>query len=70
MIAELRGERLMIQFDKWRPGDQPWYISDIDALARAIGWQPRVRLREGLAALGAWFAPRFERTHRQERMSV
>jgi CDP-paratose 2-epimerase len=70
LIAELRGERLAIGFDHWRPGDQPWYVSRIDALTKAIGWKPRVGLREGLPTLGAWLAIRFGRTQREERMSV
>jgi CDP-paratose 2-epimerase len=70
LIADLRGERLHIGFDDWRPGDQPWYVSGIGALSRAIGWRPRVGLREGLATLEAWLAPRFGTTQPAERMSV
>jgi CDP-paratose 2-epimerase len=70
MIAELRGERITTRFDKWRPGDQPWYISDIEALAHVIGWRPRVGLREGITTLSDWLSPRFQRAQRPERMSV
>ena len=42
LIAELRGEVPDVRFDSWRPGDQPWYVSDIRALAAAIGWRPRM----------------------------
>jgi CDP-paratose 2-epimerase len=59
LIAELRGQPLDTAFDAWRPGDQPWYVSDVRALTRAIDWQPTVGLREGLATLDAWLAPRF-----------
>jgi CDP-paratose 2-epimerase len=59
LIADLRGGPVGTTFDEWRPGDQPWYVSDVRALARAIGWQPRVGLRHGLATLEEWLAPRF-----------
>jgi CDP-paratose 2-epimerase len=59
MIAAQRGEQMPTRFDSWRPGDQPWYVSGIDALSRAIGWRPRVALRDGLGSLEAWLAPRF-----------
>jgi CDP-paratose 2-epimerase len=54
LIAQLRGERPEVRFSDRRPGDQPWYISDIRAVAKAIGWQPRVTLRSGLLALERW----------------
>jgi CDP-paratose 2-epimerase len=59
LIAELRGERPEVAFDAWRPGDQPWYVSDIGALARAIGWKPAIPFREGLRTLEQWLESRF-----------
>jgi CDP-paratose 2-epimerase len=59
LIAELRGERPEVRFSGWRPGDQPWYVSDIRAIAKAIGWQPRVTLRNGLLTLERWLEARF-----------
>ncbi len=54
LIGELRGERPDCRFAAWRPGDQPWYVSDVRAISRALGWQPRTALRDGLRALGGW----------------
>jgi CDP-paratose 2-epimerase len=48
-----------LSFDRWRPGDQPWYVSRFDALTSAVGWEPRVPLREGLASLLEWLEGRF-----------
>jgi CDP-paratose 2-epimerase len=59
LIAELRGARPEIKFAPWRPGDQPWYVSRIRALSDALGWQPRVNLRDGLRTLDAWLERRF-----------
>jgi CDP-paratose 2-epimerase len=58
MITELRGTRPQHRFAECRAGDQPWYVSDISAISRALGWQPRTPLREGLRALAEWLDSR------------
>ena len=58
-IALMRGVAPALSFDHWRPGDQPWYVSRFDALTAAVGWRPRVPLREGLQSLLAWLEGRF-----------
>jgi CDP-paratose 2-epimerase len=59
MIGGLRGETPEVTYDAWRPGDQPWYVSDIRALNGALGWEPRVGFREGLSRLEGWLSQRF-----------
>jgi len=59
MIAAMRGRRVDLQFGHWRPGDQPWYVSDTAALAKAVGWRPQVGLEQGLWALEQWLVERF-----------
>jgi CDP-paratose 2-epimerase len=59
MIGELRGAAPEVRFAAWRPGDQPWYISDTGAISQALGWYPRIGLREGLQTLEAWLEHRF-----------
>jgi CDP-paratose 2-epimerase len=54
LIAELTGHELDYAFADWRPGDQPWYVSDIAALASAVGWKPKTPLSTGLVALERW----------------
>jgi CDP-paratose 2-epimerase len=54
LIGELRGTRPQCRFSTWRPGDQPWYVSDVSSISDALGWQPRTSLREGLRALAQW----------------
>jgi CDP-paratose 2-epimerase len=59
LIAELRGEAPQIAYDAWRPGDQPWYVSDIREISRTLDWAPRTSLRDGLRKLDAWLSSRF-----------
>jgi len=59
LIAELRGTMPSVRFAPWRPGDQPWYVSNIQAISRALGWQPRMNLRAGLQTLEEWLEQRF-----------
>jgi CDP-paratose 2-epimerase len=58
-IATLRAERPAVRFDEWRPGDQPWYVSDTSAIGAAIGWRPRVTIHHGLPSLARWLDSRF-----------
>jgi CDP-paratose 2-epimerase len=58
-IALMRSGTPSISFDRWRPGDQPWYVSRCDELTSAVGWQPRIPLRQGLGSLLEWLETRF-----------
>jgi CDP-paratose 2-epimerase len=58
-IAELRGQPPAVSYNGWRPGDQPWYVSDTRAIAGALDWSPRTPLGEGLRALDRWLVSRF-----------
>lgn len=69
-IASLRGDQVDIVFDRWRPGDQPWYVSNTAALRTAIGWRPHVRLSDGLRTLEAWLTPRVTAEHARQGVSV
>jgi CDP-paratose 2-epimerase len=61
-IAGMRGLAPAVSFDDWRPGDQPWYVSNFESLAAAVGWRPQVPLREGLRSLHDWLEGRFGRS--------
>jgi CDP-paratose 2-epimerase len=54
LIAEITGRTPDVSFDTWRPGDQPWYVSDTAALRNAAGWRAEVGVRDGLERLAAW----------------
>lgn len=53
-IEESHGEAPEVRMEEWRPGDQPWYVSDIGKISRALEWAPRTSLRDGLRALDDW----------------
>lgn len=45
-----------VRYGDWRPGDQPWYVSDTSAFSHAAGWRPQVGTQEGLRRLADWLA--------------
>ncbi|HEX5453446.1 MAG TPA: NAD-dependent epimerase/dehydratase family protein [Stellaceae bacterium] len=55
-IADVRGVRPALNFADWRVGDQRWYVSDFAKFRAATGWQPRVRIGEGIGRLYRWLA--------------
>jgi CDP-paratose 2-epimerase len=55
-IALHRGVSPELRFADWRPGDQPWYVSDIRAISAELDWSPRVSLSSGLKQLYEWIS--------------
>src|SRR4051794_3322174 len=53
-ITQLRGKPPDVRFATWRPGDQPWYVSDIRAVSQALDWEPRVPVAQGLRRIERW----------------
>lgn len=41
-------------FSDWRPGDQPYYVSDVSLAREVLGWRPRVDFDQGLHDLVSW----------------
>jgi CDP-paratose 2-epimerase len=58
LIEGLRGQAPEVRYGPWRPGDQPWYVSDIRAVAEALDWGPRTALRDGVRKLERWLCER------------
>jgi CDP-paratose 2-epimerase len=54
LIEELTGRRPELNFAPWRTGDQKYYVSDTRKFHRAIGWQPEIAVRDGVAATYEW----------------
>ncbi|MGY3454212.1 NAD-dependent epimerase/dehydratase family protein [Bradyrhizobium sp. USDA 4353] len=67
-IGQLSGP-VEYSFSDWRPGDQPWYVTDISALAGATGWRPRTSFADGLRGLHGWLAGRFSEQRGQEALA-
>jgi CDP-paratose 2-epimerase len=53
-LAELNGEYIPVHFDRWRPGDQPCYVSDVRKAGHHMGWQPQVDKETGIRRLWEW----------------
>lgn len=66
LLRELTGRDIAHSFADWRPGDQPWYVTDTSALSNALGWRPKMPLREGLISLHEWLASRFGESGKRE----
>lgn len=62
-ITALTGRSVKYQFADWRPGDQPWYVTETRALSSALGWAPKMSLPEGLRSLHQWLESRFGAPH-------
>jgi CDP-paratose 2-epimerase len=58
LIEDIRGQVPDVHYGPWRPGDQPWYVSNIRAIAEALGWRPRTTLRDGVRKLERWLCER------------
>lgn len=54
LLSELRGEKVPVSYDDWRPGDQPVYVSDIRKARDDFGWTPQVGWRDGVDRLYEW----------------
>jgi CDP-paratose 2-epimerase len=54
LLADLKGAKVPVRYDEWRPGDQPCYVSDIRKAKQCLGWEPRVGKEEGVRRLWEW----------------
>lgn len=59
IARSIRGD-VRHNFADWRPGDQPWYVTDTGALSSIIGWKPGVNLEDGLGRLREWLQTRIQ----------
>ncbi|MBI4496075.1 MAG: GDP-mannose 4,6-dehydratase [Deltaproteobacteria bacterium] len=54
LISRMHGRKPAVTGEKWRPGDQRYYVTDFGKFQAATGWSPRVGIEEGLSRLHAW----------------
>jgi GDP-L-fucose synthase len=54
LVAEIVGHKAGLVFDATKPDGTPRKLMDTAKLT-ALGWQPRIALRDGLASTYAWF---------------
>jgi CDP-paratose 2-epimerase len=53
-IGGLIGRDVAIDFQDWRPGDQPYFVADTRALNAELGWRAGFDWRDGLRDLHSW----------------
>ena len=55
-IRAVTGRDVDVRFEKWRPGDQRWYVSNTAAAREALGLAAPRGWRDGVARLAKWLA--------------
>lgn len=55
LIKQQSGKELNLSFEKWRTGDQSYYVSDISKFRNATGWNPKFTVEKGMQSLLRWF---------------
>jgi CDP-paratose 2-epimerase len=54
ILEELKGDKITVTFNDWRPGDQVCYCSDIRKAEARMGWKPLIDKEEGIRRLWHW----------------
>lgn len=54
LLADLKGEKVPVEYGAWRPGDQPCYVSDIRKAKEYFGWEPLIDKESGIRQLWGW----------------
>jgi CDP-paratose 2-epimerase len=60
LMAELAGRDISVNFDDWRPGDQPCYVSDIRKARELLDWRPLIDKETGFRRLWEWASSNFD----------
>lgn len=54
LLEKLFKRKINVNFSDWRPGDQSIFVSDIRKAKKDFGWEPKVRVEEGIKKLYDW----------------
>src|SRR5262245_7737956 len=54
LLSGWKEREIPVRFEKWRPGDQPCYYSDIRKASAHLRWQPQVNVETGVRRLWEW----------------
>src|SRR5205823_8315830 len=53
-LEHFAAKPVQVNLARWRPGDQPVYVSDTRRAEQDFAWKPRVGIDEGLRRLWEW----------------
>ena len=53
-LEELKGDKIPLAYDDWRPGDQKVFVGNISLAKRKLGWEPTISHVEGVEKLYRW----------------
>jgi CDP-paratose 2-epimerase len=67
LIEQMHGDRPLVRYGAWRPGDQRYYVSDTAKMRQMTGWSPQVDAQNGVRRLYDWLA---ENVHKPRRASA
>lgn len=54
ILERLFQRPIPVDWQTWRPGDQPVYISDIRKIKRYLNWCPKIGIEDGISRLYRW----------------
>jgi CDP-paratose 2-epimerase len=54
ILENLTGRTIPVTWDKWRPGDQRIFVSNITKVCSDLGWHPKTELSDGITRLFNW----------------
>jgi len=66
LVAELAGRDISVNFDDWRRGDQPCYVSDIRKASDLLGWRPLIDKETGVRRLWEWASSNLDNPQKEQ----
>jgi len=60
LVTKLSGRNISVNFDDWRPGDQPCYVSCIQKASELLEWRPLIDKETGVRRLWEWASSNLE----------
>ena len=56
LLEKLFNKKIDVNFSDWRPGDQPIFVSDIRKAKKDFGWEPKIKIDDGIKKLYEWIS--------------
>lgn len=53
-LENLTGRQMKVSYDRWRPGDQPVFVANLDLAKQDFGWEPKTSPEDGVLQLYQW----------------